>query len=128
MGIPTSGTTGLGSPQDDLKNHTRILRQLKETTEVAQRQRGNSNNSFINLGELLATGVFRYVSNQLSYVPQRTAVPLYAPCETDDLPTPTLGARGFVTDATATTFASALTGGGSNKVPVYATNSGWFIG
>lgn len=38
------------------------------------------------------------------------------------------GARDFVTDATATTFASAVTGGGSNKVPVYSDGSGWFIG
>lgn len=38
------------------------------------------------------------------------------------------GARAFVTDATANTFASALTGGGSNKVPVYSDGTGWFVG
>ena len=70
MGAPTTGTTGLGSPQDNLQNHTRMLRQFKETTEVAQRQRGDPNSSFVKLGELLATGVFRYVNAQLSYISQ----------------------------------------------------------
>jgi hypothetical protein len=67
MGAPTTGTTGLGSPQDDLQNHTRILRQLKETTEVAQRQRGDTSNSFVKLGELLNTLAFKYTNNQLSF-------------------------------------------------------------
>ena len=30
--------------------------------------------------------------------------------------------------ATATTFASAYTGGGANKVPVYSDGSAWYIG
>ncbi len=38
------------------------------------------------------------------------------------------GARAFVTDATATTFASAVTGGGANAVPVYSDGSAWYIG
>jgi hypothetical protein len=41
------------------------------------------------------------------------------------------GTRQFVTDATATTFASVVTGGGSNHVPVYCDGSGtptWKIG
>jgi hypothetical protein len=38
------------------------------------------------------------------------------------------GARAFVSDATATTFASAYTGGGANKVPVYSNGSAWYIG
>jgi len=39
-----------------------------------------------------------------------------------------VGARAFVSDATSTTFASAYTGGGSNKVPVYSDGSAWHIG
>jgi hypothetical protein len=62
----TTGTTGIGSPQDDLKNHTRILRQLKETTEVAQRLRGVPANSFVQLGELVTAGIVRYVGGQVS--------------------------------------------------------------
>lgn len=38
------------------------------------------------------------------------------------------GARGFCTDATATTFASTVSGGGSNNVPVYYDGSAWKIG
>lgn len=46
------------------------------------------------------------------------------------LPLATLGAgiRAFVTDATATTFASIVAGGGSNKVPVYSDGTDWRIG
>lgn len=39
-----------------------------------------------------------------------------------------VGTRAFVTDATATTFASTVSGGGSNKVPVYSDGTNWKIG
>ena len=39
-----------------------------------------------------------------------------------------IGARAFVSDANATTFASAVTGGGANKVPVYSDGTNWRIG
>ena len=38
------------------------------------------------------------------------------------------GARSFVTDATATTFASVVAGGGANGVPVYDDGTNWRIG
>lgn len=38
------------------------------------------------------------------------------------------GARWFVTDANATTFASIVTGGGANGVPVYSDGTNWRIG
>ena len=38
------------------------------------------------------------------------------------------GARAFVTDANATTFASTVAGGGSNKVPVTSDGTNWIIG
>jgi hypothetical protein len=38
------------------------------------------------------------------------------------------GARAFVTDASATTFLSTVTGGGANKVPVVSDGSVWLIG
>jgi hypothetical protein len=37
-------------------------------------------------------------------------------------------ARAYVTDANATTFASVVVGGGSNKVPVYSDGTDWRIG
>lgn len=47
------------------------------------------------------------------------------------LPAPSsagVGARAFATDATVTTFASAVAGGGSNIVPVYSDGTVWRIG
>jgi hypothetical protein len=38
------------------------------------------------------------------------------------------GARAIVTDATATTFASTVTGGGANTVPVFSDGTNWVIG
>lgn len=38
------------------------------------------------------------------------------------------GARATVSDATATTFASTVTGGGANIVPVYSDGTNWKIG
>ena len=38
------------------------------------------------------------------------------------------GSRSFVTDATATTFASIVAGGGANNVPVYSDGTNWRIG
>lgn len=38
------------------------------------------------------------------------------------------GARAFVSDATATTFASIVAGGGTNNVPVYCDGTDWRIG
>jgi len=49
-------------------------------------------------------------------------------CLVSELPTATVGVRGFVTDANATTFASAVAGGGSNGVPVYNDGTIWRIG
>lgn len=42
--------------------------------------------------------------------------------------TATAGARAFVTDANATTFASVVAGGGANGVPVYSDGTNWRIG
>lgn len=44
------------------------------------------------------------------------------------LPTPVVGLRALVTDATTTAFASLVAGGGSNTVPVYSDGSAWRIG
>ena len=49
-------------------------------------------------------------------------------CLVSELPTATAGVRGFVTDANATTFASAVAGGGANGVPVYHDGTIWRIG
>ena len=38
------------------------------------------------------------------------------------------GAKAFVSDATATTFASTVAGGGATNVPVYSDGTDWKIG
>jgi len=53
------------------------------------------------------------------------------PVLVSQLPAPgTVGAgtRGFVSDATSTTFAAAPVGGGANTVPVYSDGTNWLIG
>jgi hypothetical protein len=45
-----------------------------------------------------------------------------------DFPSPTSGMRSFVSDANATTFYSAVVGGGSNDVPVFYGDGAWRIG
>lgn len=52
----------------------------------------------------------------------------YPACLVSELPTASAGARGFVTDANATTFASIVAGGGSNGVPVYHDGTNWRVG
>ena len=39
-----------------------------------------------------------------------------------------VGARSFVSDANATTFASIVAAGGANNVPVYSDGTNWRIG
>lgn len=45
-----------------------------------------------------------------------------------NLPTGAAGERAFVSDATVTTFASTVAGGGANQVPVYHNGTNWCIG
>jgi hypothetical protein len=39
-----------------------------------------------------------------------------------------VGARGFVTDSSVSTFGSTVAGGGSTKVPVYSDGTNWKVG
>lgn len=67
-------TTAVRTPTDDPQNHTIILRQLKETTEVAQRLRGDPLQSFVRLGELVSAGVVR-IAGQTVQSPSTNAPP-----------------------------------------------------
>jgi hypothetical protein len=51
-----------------------------------------------------------------------------APTTVANLGTPIAGTRSQVIDATVTTFASIVVGGGGNAVPVYADGNYWRIG
>lgn len=50
------------------------------------------------------------------------------PVHVANLPTPATGLRAMVNDATVTTFATVVAGGGSNTVPVYYDGTNWRIG
>jgi len=53
----------------------------------------------------------------------------FDPCTVGNLPKQvTAGGRGFVTDATASTFYSVVAGGGALFVPVFYDGTNWRIG
>jgi len=56
------------------------------------------------------------------------ALTVYTVATLPSAATSATGARAFVSDATVTTFASTVAGGGANKVPVYSDGTNWRIG
>lgn len=54
-------STAIQSPTDDEKNHTTVLRQLKECVEIGQRLRGDDGDSFVRVKELVNAGIIRLV-------------------------------------------------------------------
>ena len=56
------------------------------------------------------------------------ALPVYTVATLPSAVTSGMSARSFVSDATVTTFASNVVGGGANKVPVYSDGTNWKIG
>ena len=76
-------------------------------------------------GSSLATASFNYAGVFSAPVLQTTTY------TTSTLPTASsvgVGARAFVTDATAITWGTAYAGNGSNKVPVWSNGTAWYIG
>jgi hypothetical protein len=81
---------------------------------------GNGNNSSVATFDGL-TGIFNAPVLQTTvYSVAGTAIPSAV--------TMGVGARAFVSDATVSTFGSAYTGSGANKVPVYSDGTIWRIG
>jgi hypothetical protein len=70
-------------------------------------------------------GVLRQLSSASGYVP---ALTVYTVATLPSAVTAGVGARAFVSDATATTFASTVAGTGTDKVPVYSDGTDWKIG
>lgn len=65
------------------------------------------------------------LSSSSGYIPAPT---IYIVATLPSAATAGVGARAFVSDATATTFASTVAGTGANKVPVYSDGTNWKIG
>lgn len=120
-------TTAIRAPTEDQANHTIVLRQLKETTELAVRLRGDPLDSFVRVRELVDTGVVRFTNDQIQ---------------------PPLGGSQFVSSKRKVNTADSLTGGGQLSADltltlvgdvatpgnnmVYGTNGtgvrGWYTG
>lgn len=71
--------SAIRSPTADPENHKIVLRQLKETTEIAQRKRGDPNDSFVRVGELVDTGLVRLVNGQIQPPTPGTVPPTVVP-------------------------------------------------
>jgi hypothetical protein len=70
-------------------------------------------------------GILSQLSTDSGILPALTA---YTVATLPSAVTSGVGARAFVSDATATTFASTVAGGGANKVPVYSDGTNWKVG
>ena len=64
MSGPT--VTAIRAPTPDIANHQAVLTQLKEETELGRRIRGDANNSFVTLGELISAGIVKYIDKVVS--------------------------------------------------------------
>jgi hypothetical protein len=62
----TPGPTAIRSPTPSISNHQTVLTQLKETTETAQRIRGNPLQSYVTLGELINAGIVKFLGGVVS--------------------------------------------------------------
>lgn len=60
------GPTAIRAPTLDLDNHKTVLTQLKETTETASRLRGDPNDSYVKLGELISAGIVQFIGGVIS--------------------------------------------------------------
>jgi hypothetical protein len=67
----------------------------------------------------------RLLSTSSGVIPATT---IYKVADLPSAATSGVGSRAFVSDATATTFASTVAGGGANNVPVYSDGTNWKIG
>lgn len=60
------GPTAIRAPTPTIDNHQTVLTQLKETTETAQRLRGNPLQSYATLGELISAGIIKFLGGVVS--------------------------------------------------------------
>lgn len=74
---------------------------------------------------------FNRLNNLFGQLDSSTLIPpttVYTVATLPSAVTSGAGARTFVSNATATTFASIVAGGGANQVPVYSDGTNWRIG
>lgn len=98
---------------------------LPQATEEYSRQYQDQLNNILRLYFTRLQSVLGELSTEGDIIPPTT---VFTVATLPSAVTSGMGARGFVSDANATTFASAVAGGGANKVPVYSDGTNWKIG
>jgi hypothetical protein len=73
------------------------------------------------------TNILRLYFNQVDNAVNRPSTPVTV-AKLSSAVISGVGARGFVTDSSVSTFGSTVAGGGSNKVPVYSDGTNWKVG
>ena len=98
---------------------------LPQAPEEYQRPYQDQLNNVLRLYFTRLQNILGQLDTQGSIIPPTT---VYTVATLPSAVTSGVGARAFVSDATATTFASTVAGGGANKVPVYSDGTNWKIG
>lgn len=93
--------------------------------EEYQRQYQDQLNSVLRLYFTRLQGIVGQLETVNGVIPPTTN---YTVATLPSAATSGAGARAFVSDANATTFASTVAGGGANAVPVYSDGTNWKIG
>jgi len=73
------------------------------------------------------TNILRLYFNQVDSAVNRPSTPVTV-AKLSSAVASGVGARGFVTDSSVSTFGSTVAGGGSTKVPVYSDGTNWKVG
>jgi hypothetical protein len=98
---------------------------LPQAPEDYQRQYQDQLNSVLRLYFVRLQSIVGQLETGGGIIPPTT---VYTVAALPSAATSGMGARAFVSDANATTFASTVAGGGANKVPVYSDGVNWKIG
>jgi len=98
---------------------------LPQAPEDYQRPYQDQLNSIFRLYFVRLQNILEQLDTEGDIIPATT---VYTVATLPSAVTSGTGARAFVSDATATTFASTVAGGGANKVPVYSDGTNWKIG
>lgn len=98
---------------------------LPQAPSEYSRQYQDQLNNILRLYFTRIQGILGQLDTEIATIPATTALTV---ATLPSAATAGTGARAFVTDANATTFASTVVGGGANKVPVYSDGTNWKIG
>jgi hypothetical protein len=95
---------------------------------MANNEGDGGNRSVLQNGVVALTGIWNVLRNSALFGQTSITVGVSTVAGLPSANDAGQGARRTVTDATVTTFASVVAGGGANIVPVYSDGSAWRIG